>query len=338
MFVMMGMFYFIKHQFKIFSINLNIVNLKIDLQKLEILKNLEVIQNKFEEIVKENEYSEVIVKENQYSNKYQKLFNDALSNEIMRLRFGIIKIQAQFNDNIGDEFEKKIYPIWQSYRIFPNSILDESGWYGGCHFHLRSAVPENKSNYKNSYILIDKQLYYVNCDEEFLEIFINDFEQFFNYIQLINTPKKDTIYLTDKQIQCLISSNDRRPYHSENYYNIFFDFFNLGLYKEYHSHFTSEKLINAYYGDKKDHTIQKGQVITVYIIDNNGLTHHHKNELYGLYTRYAEILSVKKPRVDDDFSASVTLSFSDYLNSSDKLITRTIRIDNYANFPIIFDD
>jgi|GEM_PF-2366275 len=92
-------------------------------------------------------------------------------------------------------------------------LLMEVQSLGKCCFHTRSILPENRANYKNSYILIKNKLYYVNFDEAIEEVqFTGDqFKNFLKDFQKLNPQRYDQIGFSDQTIQNLIEANGSKP-------------------------------------------------------------------------------------------------------------------------------
>lgn len=72
--------------------------------------------------------------------------------------------------------------------------------------HLMQALPEDLKNFKDSYVLVKKQLYYINHNETSEKVSIEDFNQFKNKL---NSLMEQSIQLTDDQVKDLITSNGR---------------------------------------------------------------------------------------------------------------------------------
>ncbi len=76
-----------------------------------------------------------------------------------------------------------------------------------CRFHWMECVPGNTSSYKNSYILVGQQLYYVKPDGTIDIVVLSHVERFLDDLKKLNTGNKKTLYLTEELTQNLITAN-----------------------------------------------------------------------------------------------------------------------------------
>ena len=74
---------------------------------------------------------------------------------------------------------------------------------GACCLHVKLKIPQDKTAYKNSYILVNTQLYYVNHDGVIEGVTLTRFDEFASRLN----DKKSTIRLSVQELQYLIKSN-----------------------------------------------------------------------------------------------------------------------------------
>lgn len=68
-------------------------------------------------------------------------------------------------------------------------------------------IPGDRKSYRNSYILVNKKLYYVHSNESVEEVTLRDSKKFFDDLLLINEKNEEKIYLSDELVQDLITAN-----------------------------------------------------------------------------------------------------------------------------------
>ena len=78
---------------------------------------------------------------------------------------------------------------------------------GERYFHLMSELPENPSQFKNSYIFCKNELFYINVTGELKKLKINKLASFQEELAKINEHGSSSLKLTTEQIKKLITSN-----------------------------------------------------------------------------------------------------------------------------------
>jgi len=73
--------------------------------------------------------------------------------------------------------------------------------------HIRSEFPEHYTKYKNSYLLVERQLYYITFEGELEIVFLNDVEKFLASVKTLNPKNSETLFLFTEQIAEHITAN-----------------------------------------------------------------------------------------------------------------------------------
>lgn len=129
-------------------------------------------------------------------------------------------------------------------------------------FHLMLAIltPDRIKNFKNSYILMEKQLYYIKHDGTPDEVLIKNPDQFIDELHtIINDTKETLIRLTDYQVYKLITSNGgHQPSGSQ------VETFKLcpQLLKEYHDAISQINPVVSEYTISQAHNIRESIIRT----------------------------------------------------------------------------
>lgn len=87
------------------------------------------------------------------------------------------------------------------------SLLVEIQATGERDLHYLTMLPEELTQYKSSYILVGKQLYFIDAEGEAEPIVLDNLDLFLNELELINVDNQKKIRLNERQIQRLIQAN-----------------------------------------------------------------------------------------------------------------------------------
>ncbi len=85
-------------------------------------------------------------------------------------------------------------------------VVVEAEMKENCDLHFRTALPPDLSQYKDSYIVIHHQLYYVNYSGQAEPVKINDFDRFSAVLKELHS-EAQTLHLSTEQEKQLISAN-----------------------------------------------------------------------------------------------------------------------------------